>query len=91
MEERQAPQAVGASTLATYAYPIIDDLDVNDVDEAHLLKILEPIWTTKKETASRLRARIENRHRLRHRRQESKRRQSGSVVAAFENTAGAAA
>lgn len=47
------------STLETYAYPIIGSLLVRDVDDAHVLEILNPIWTTKTETASRLRGRIE--------------------------------
>ncbi len=49
-----------ASTLETYAYPVIGDLLVRDVDLPHLLQILEPIWKEKTETASRLRGRIEN-------------------------------
>lgn len=49
-----------ASTLATYASPVIGALDIADVDMALVLKILEPIWTTKNETASRLRGRIES-------------------------------
>ena len=48
------------TTLATYADPVIGRLLVRDVQQAHILKILEPIWTTKTETASRLRGRIEN-------------------------------
>jgi len=48
------------TTLATYADPVIGRLLVRDVRQAHILKILEPIWTTKTETASRLRGRIEN-------------------------------
>ena len=48
------------TTLETYAFPAIGDLSVADVDESHLLKILQPIWKTKTETASRVRARIEN-------------------------------
>lgn len=47
------------STLETYAYPVIGELDVRHVDTHHLLKILEPIWGTKNETASRVRGRIE--------------------------------
>ncbi|MEW8287617.1 MAG: Arm DNA-binding domain-containing protein [Candidatus Thiodiazotropha endolucinida] len=47
------------STLATYAYPIIGDLPVNQVDLEEILKILSPIWEVKTETASRLRGRIE--------------------------------
>lgn len=49
-----------ANTLETYAGPIIGSLPVADVDTALVLKVLEPIWTDKPETASRLRARIEN-------------------------------
>jgi integrase len=48
------------TTLATYADPVIGKMLVRDVQQAHILKILEPIWTTKTETASRLRGRIEN-------------------------------
>jgi integrase len=48
------------STLETYAYPVIGDLAPADIDESHLLKILQPIWKTKRETASRVRSRIEN-------------------------------
>lgn len=48
-----------SSTLETYAYPVIGDLSVEHVEASHVLKILEPIWTTKIETASRLRGRIE--------------------------------
>lgn len=46
-------------TLATYAYPIIGDLPVQAVDVGLTLKVLEPIWTVKPETASRVRGRIE--------------------------------
>lgn len=48
------------NTLATYAYPIIGVLPVEAVDTALVLKVLEPIWPTKTETASRLRGRIES-------------------------------
>ena len=47
------------NTLATYVYPVIGDLPVADVDTAHVLTILEPIWKGKAETASRVRGRIE--------------------------------
>ncbi|MEO8419021.1 MAG: integrase arm-type DNA-binding domain-containing protein [Methylophilaceae bacterium] len=47
------------STLETYAYPKIGNLLVRNVDDAHVMEILAPIWTTKTETASRLRGRIE--------------------------------
>lgn len=47
------------STLATYAFPVIGALPVPAIDTQLVLKILEPIWATKPETASRLRGRIE--------------------------------
>jgi integrase len=48
-----------ANTLETYAGPVIGKLQVRDVSLAHILKILEPIWKTKTETAARVRGRIE--------------------------------
>lgn len=48
------------NTLAAYAKPIIGALAVDKIDTAHVMKILEPIWSTKSETASRLRGRIES-------------------------------
>lgn len=47
------------NTLATYAEPTIGDLLVRDIELTHVLTILEPIWTAKTETATRLRGRIE--------------------------------
>ncbi len=47
------------NTLATYVYPVVGHLPVHDVTTEHVLKILEPIWTTKPETSSRVRGRIE--------------------------------
>jgi integrase len=47
------------ATLETYAYPVIGKLPVGSVEDAHVLKILQPIWNTKTETASRVRGRIE--------------------------------
>lgn len=49
-----------SNTLDQYAKPTIGKLLVRDVTLAHVLKILEPIWTTKTETASRVRGRIES-------------------------------
>lgn len=46
-------------TLDTYVLPIIGDLSVSDVETAHVLKVLEPIWSSKTETATRIRQRIE--------------------------------
>lgn len=48
------------STIATYASPIIGSLPVASVDTALVVKVLQPIWQEKTETATRLRARIEN-------------------------------
>ncbi|CAM2158376.1 Phage integrase [Paraburkholderia tropica] len=47
------------NTLAEYAYPSIGRLMVRHISRAHVTEVLEPIWTTKTETASRLRGRIE--------------------------------
>lgn len=47
------------NTLAAYAEPIIGALPVQSIDSALVLKVLEPIWTKKPETASRVRGRIE--------------------------------
>lgn len=47
------------ATLDTYAVPILGELSVRDIDTALVLQVLEPIWTTKLETAMRLRGRIE--------------------------------
>lgn len=48
------------NTLTTYAYPVFDSLSVAAIDTTRVMKVLEPIWTTKTETASRLRGRIES-------------------------------
>ena len=48
------------ATLSTYAYPVIGALPVQAVDTGLVLKVLEPIWTTKPETAGRVRGRIES-------------------------------
>ena len=47
------------STLATYASPIFGSLPAHAVDVALVMKVIEPIWSTKPETAGRLRGRIE--------------------------------
>jgi integrase len=46
-------------TLASYINPVIGELDVSQVDTAAVLKVLQPIWITKAETAARVRGRIE--------------------------------
>jgi hypothetical protein len=47
------------ATLKTYAHPLIGSLPVAAVDTSLVMKVLQPIWNTKPETASRLRGRIE--------------------------------
>ena len=48
------------ATLDTYASPRIGTLPVDRVNLPHVLEILSPIWTTKTETASRVRMRVES-------------------------------
>jgi len=52
-------RAQWAATLNSYAYPVLGKMDVADVEVTHVLQVLQPIWTTKVETASRLRGRME--------------------------------
>ena len=47
------------NTLETYAFPVIGKMRVKDIQTAHVMQVLEPIWTAKPETASRVRSRIE--------------------------------
>jgi integrase len=47
------------NTLEQHAYPVIGELLVRDVKLPHVMRVLEPIWTTTNETAVRLRGRIE--------------------------------
>jgi integrase len=46
------------SSLETYAFPILGSLKVKDISRIHVKKVLDPIWTTKPETARRVRQRI---------------------------------
>ncbi|WP_433695309.1 tyrosine-type recombinase/integrase [Paraburkholderia phenoliruptrix] len=48
------------NTLTTYAYPVFDSLPISAIDTGLVMRVLEPIWTTKTETASRVRGRIES-------------------------------
>lgn len=48
------------NTLTTYAYPVIGAVDVRNVDTSMIVRVLQPIWATKTETASRVRGRIES-------------------------------
>ena len=48
------------NTLATYVSPVFGSLPVQAVDVGLVMKVLEPIWTAKPDTASRIRGRIES-------------------------------
>jgi integrase len=47
------------NTLAGYVYPVLGDLPVAGIDTGLVVQVLDPIWTEKPETASRVRGRIE--------------------------------
>lgn len=47
------------NTLKQYAYPVLGDLPAADITLPLVLKVLQPIWKTRTETAKRLRGRIE--------------------------------
>jgi integrase len=47
------------NSLELYAWPKIAKLEIQHVGMAQVLEVLEPIWRTKTETASRIRGRIE--------------------------------
>ena len=49
-----------STTLAVYASPVIGKLPVASIELGHITSILDPIWTTKTETATRVRGRIES-------------------------------
>ncbi len=46
------------STLKTYAYPTLENINVADIELAHIKEILDPIWKTKNTTADRLLGRV---------------------------------
>jgi integrase len=48
------------NTLDTYAAPVMGKMPVAQVDTGAVMRVLEPIWRKKTETASRLRGRIES-------------------------------
>ena len=49
----------GATHWTAYAEPVIGAVPVAEIDANMVLRVLQPIWTTKPETASRVRSRIE--------------------------------
>jgi integrase len=46
-------------SLEKFAFPVIGDMAIDEIDTDDILKILTPIWKSKTETASRLRGRLE--------------------------------
>jgi integrase len=48
------------ATLRDYVFPALGDLSVADIDQAAVLKVIEPIWRTKTVTAARIRGRVES-------------------------------
>ncbi|MFM0286411.1 tyrosine-type recombinase/integrase [Paraburkholderia megapolitana] len=49
-----------SNALKTYANPVIGALRPQDIDTDLVLRVLQPIWLTKNETATRVRGRIES-------------------------------
>ena len=48
------------ASLACYAYPVLGNTTVSSIDTAAVLRVVEPIWLSKTETANRVRGRIES-------------------------------
>jgi integrase len=48
------------NTLETYALPVIGEKKCEEITLQHVMKVLEPIWISKNETATRIRSRMEN-------------------------------
>lgn len=46
------------STMQTYVLPIIGDIPLNEIGIKEVLSVVEPIWVTKTETASRVLGRL---------------------------------
>lgn len=45
--------------MKRYVYPIIGNMIVGDIEFAHIVKVISPIWETKNDTAGRIRLHIE--------------------------------
>ena len=46
------------ASLGTYAFPTIGKLPVGEITPGHVMAVLQPIWTEKRETARRVKQRI---------------------------------
>ena len=51
-------EAQWRSSLAAYAHPVLGRMRVGDVTSADVVAVLKPIWTTKRETARRVKHRV---------------------------------
>ncbi len=49
-----------SSTLSRYAFPVLGAMPVGEIDTPAVLRVIEPLWRDKTETASRVRGRIES-------------------------------
>jgi integrase len=52
-------RAQWASTLETYAKPTLGGMRIDQIEVEHVLKVVQPIWQDKHETAKRVRGRLE--------------------------------
>ncbi len=57
--QNRKSRAQWESSLSAYVFPHIGGMNCSDIDTADVMSVLEPIWQTKTETASRIRGRIE--------------------------------
>jgi integrase len=48
-----------SSSLDAYAMPVLRNLSCRDINTGHIMRVLEPIWTSKTATAVNVRGRIE--------------------------------
>jgi integrase len=52
-------EAQWRQSLSKYAYPVIGEVPVADIDVSAVLAVLKPMWLTRTETGTRIRERIE--------------------------------
>jgi integrase len=57
----KSPKSLAAweHTLQDFAHPVLGKLPVQEIDTTLVLKVLEPLWNSRPETANRLRGRLE--------------------------------
>lgn len=48
------------ATVRAYAFPVLGKKKLSEIKKTDVLEVLRPIWSTKTETASRVRGRLEN-------------------------------